>query len=250
MTPVQAKLYDIMREDMVLAIKSNGEAASEQIRSENVMSLSDYLMKEGYKVDREMLKKGIVTAKIETVAMMRLHQITCGHINTQDGGVKTFDGGKIEYLSEHLEQWCDPFEDNKSIIFTAYRPSVELLTNLAAKLDIGVLALTGKTSGKAQEMVRQFQTDPGVRLFVINLAAGSTGITLTRANRVCYYASTYNWMHRRQSEDRAHRIGQTRSVMYTDLMIRNSIEQHVLNKLEGKADMQARTTTSFLELFA
>jgi SNF2 family DNA or RNA helicase len=246
MTDVQSKLYRLMKEDAVLAVTE--QRPNEALKAENVETLHDFLQSEAYQKDRSLLKRGVVSAKIETVVMMRLHQITCGHVGLADGSIRTFDNGKINYLEEVLPQWCDPFEDNKTIIFTAYRPNVPMLLKCSEGLNVGALTLTGSNSGKARELVQQFQTDPGVRLFIINLAAGSSGITLTRANRVCYYASTYNWEHRRQSEDRAHRIGQTRSVMYSDLMIRNSIEQYIIKKLGYKEGLAraTRTTNEFV----
>ena len=253
MTPEQDKLYNLVKEDAVATINGSGK---HPLLPSDILSLNDWLKRSeeakkhgiDYSLIMSELQKGLISAKMQTVVLVRLHQIACGHVTTADGGQRLFGGGKIEFLREQLPMWADTVEDNKLIVFTAFRPDVVQLTELSESLNLGAVTLTGDNSSEAQKAVNSFQKDSKVRIFICNLAAGSSGITLTYANRVCWYSSTYNWEHRRQSTDRPHRIGQKRPVLYTDLMIRNSMEQYVLRNLEEKTNLAKMTTSKFTSL--
>jgi len=66
---------------------------------------------------------------------------------------------------------------------------------------------------------------------------GGYGITLTAANTVVYYSNSYDLEIRLQSEDRAHRIGQTNKVTYIDLVAPNTIDEKILQALRSKVDI-------------
>ena len=259
MTPEQEKLYNLVRDEAVATLKG-AEFDRRDLALADIMPLAQWMeeaaeardlaIKAGKKPRDLMaeLQQGLVSATMQTVVLIRLHQIACGHVTLADGKTRMFGGGKIDYITEELSKWTDEFLDNKVIIFTAFRADVKQLVEVCEKQNIGFVTLTGDNSSEAQEAVNSFQKDPKVRVFICNLAAGSSGITLTAANRVCWYSSTYNWEHRRQSMDRPHRIGQTRPVLYTDLMIRNSMEQYVLRNLEEKKTLARMTTSKFMSI--
>ena len=83
------------------------------------------------------------------------------------------------------------------------------------------------------------QEDPACRFFVGNPSVGGFGITLTAATTVVYYSNSYNLEHRLQSEDRAHRIGQTRSVNYVDLICPKTVDEKIVKALRDKKKLSA-----------
>ena len=85
--------------------------------------------------------------------------------------------------------------------------------------------------------VENFQNNDGCRFLVGNPSVGGFGLTLTAARNVIYFSNSYNLEHRDQSEDRAHRIGQTFKVSYIDLVAPNTIDELILNSLDGKRDL-------------
>ena len=91
------------------------------------------------------------------------------------------------------------------------------------------------------EGVKKFQTDPNVRFFVGNPSTGGYGLTLTQAKTVIYYSNSYNLEVRQQSEDRAHRIGQTDNVLYIDIIARGTIDEMIISSLENKVKISAKT---------
>ena len=89
-----------------------------------------------------------------------------------------------------------------------------------------------------QDIVNRFQDveDP-LRFFVGQPRTGGYGITLTAATTVIYFSNSYDLEIRLQSEDRAHRIGQTNKVTYIDLVSPNTIDEKILQALRSKIDI-------------
>ena len=87
------------------------------------------------------------------------------------------------------------------------------------------------------EAIERFQKDPDTRFFVGNPQTGSMGITLTAASAVVYYSNSYNLEHRLQSEDRAHRIGQDKNVLYVDLRCKGTVDEKIIKALKSKKNI-------------
>jgi SNF2 family DNA or RNA helicase len=75
------------------------------------------------------------------------------------------------------------------------------------------------------------------RFLVGNAATGGVGLNMTRAETVVYFSNSFSFTDRDQSEDRAHRIGQTKSVTYIDLVCEGSVDEVVLDALRSKKDV-------------
>lgn len=97
----------------------------------------------------------------------------------------------------------------------------------------------GKTESETrQESIEKFQ-DPRspVRFFIGNPQTGGYGITLTAASTVIYYSNGYDLEKRLQSEDRAHRIGQKKSVTYIDLIAEKTVDEKIVKALRKKINI-------------
>ena len=88
-----------------------------------------------------------------------------------------------------------------------------------------------------QDNIRKFQSDPKCRFIVGTPSTGGYGITLTTANTVIYYSNGYDLEKRLQSEDRAHRIGQTKSVTYVDLICEDTVDEKITKALRKKINI-------------
>ncbi len=100
------------------------------------------------------------------------------------------------------------------------------------KRSIDYALLTGQTSQRDQQVKRFQQGD--VALFLISLKAGGSGLNLTRADTVIHYDPWWNPAVENQATDRAHRIGQHRSVMVYKLIAANTIEQKIVETQQHK----------------
>ena len=85
--------------------------------------------------------------------------------------------------------------------------------------------------------IEAFQRGKDTRFFVGNPQTGGMGITLTASSTVVYYSNSYNLEHRIQSEDRAHRIGQTNKVTYIDLICPKTVDEKIVKALRSKKQL-------------
>ena len=124
-------------------------------------------------------------------------------------------------------------QGEKVIIFSCFDDPIR---RLAKELGSIAVVVTGKTPGSMrQTLVDRFQNDADVRVFIANIIAGGTGLTLTAATQVVFndldWVPTNHW----QAEDRAYRIGQTRTVNVTYFVARDTIDDFVQAVLETKS---------------
>ena len=104
------------------------------------------------------------------------------------------------------------------------------------------MSIYGETSQSDRMLaVDRFQNDSKCRFFVGNPTTGGYGLTLTAAKYVVYYSNNYNLEVRKQSEDRAHRIGQTKNVVYIDIMAKDTIDEKIVKALKRKNQLSAKT---------
>ena len=168
--------------------------------------------------------------------LMRLHQVTCGHFKADDQTVKPVKNNRITALLELLEE-----TDGKVIIWANYREDIKNIVR-SLKKAYGEASTVeyhgGVDSTLRQDNIALFQQKNGpTRYFVGNPSTGGYGITLTAANTVIYYSNSYDLEKRLQSEDRAHRIGQTGSVTYIDLVAEKTIDDRIIKSLRNKIDI-------------
>ena len=92
-----------------------------------------------------------------------------------------------------------------------------------------------------KKAVERIQTDDKCRFLVGNPTTGGFGLTLTACNTVIYYSNNYNLEVRKQSEDRAHRMGQKGTVVYIDIVAKNTLDEAIMKSLTSKGKLAAKT---------
>lgn len=179
---------------------------------------------------------GLVSTVNALTQIMRLHQIVCGHVKMDDGTVKELPNNRIKELLNVVEE-----TDGKIIIWATYRHDIEAIKIALAK-DYGMNAIGtyyGDTDGDERKRVlEEFQNpDSEMRFFVGNPSTGGYGLTLTAASTMVYYSNSFDLEKRLQSEDRAHRIGQTKNVTYIDLISPGTVDEKIVKALREKIDI-------------
>ena len=117
-----------------------------------------------------------------------------------------------------------------------------MLKIIREHLDAGKIPhayLDGRTRDREKE-VREFQTRPDLNVFLISLRAGGTGINLTAADYVILYDPWWNPAVETQAVDRAHRIGQNKTVFVYKMISKGTIEEKVLELQEKKKKIASR----------
>lgn len=141
---------------------------------------------------------------------------------------------KLEALKDIL---ADCLEDtaNKIIIWSCFASPYQDIAGIVADFGALFVFLTGQQSAtEKQESVDAFNNDPAVRVIIANQGAGGEGVNLQAANVLIYFAKSYNLAHDLQSQARADRAGQTRSITRYDLVYRDSVDEIVDRALAEK----------------
>ncbi|MEO1020278.1 MAG: C-terminal helicase domain-containing protein, partial [Pseudomonadota bacterium] len=133
-------------------------------------------------------------------------------------------GAKLEFLTEMLPSMV---EVGRSIIlFSQFVEMLDLIQKALDELGLSYVVLTGKTRDR-ETPVLKFQNGQ-VPIFLISLKAGGTGLTLTRADTVIHFDPWWNPSVEAQATDRAHRIGQDKTVFVYKLITTGTVEEKIL----------------------
>jgi len=177
-----------------------------------------------------------VSATVVITQLLRLHQISCGFATSDEGVVTPIANNRLKEMMSILEEI-----DGKMIIWATYRHDIELLTEEISKVygPETVVTYYGDTSVEDRRTaVTDFQNpESPVRFFIGNPTTGGYGLTLTEAKTVIYYSNSYDLEKRLQSEDRAHRIGQTNNVTYIDLIAEGTVDEKIVKALLNKQNI-------------
>ena len=182
------------------------------------------------------LKGKMATAPHVLTQLMRLHQITCGHLKNDDDTITEIKNNRINSLLELLEE-----TEGKVIIWANYVYDIKQIVSAISKKygEDSIVQYYGAVPAETrQKNIVKFQ-DPEspVKFFVGNPQTGGYGITLTAANNVVYYSNGYDLEKRLQSEDRAHRIGQKKAVTYIDLITPKTVDEKIRKALRKKINI-------------
>ena len=194
------------------------------------------------KLYQQMKKEALAVLngkKVTTVnaltQLMRLHQITCGHFTADDGTIQRIPNNRISELMDILEEI-----EGKAIIWAHYQWDIKDIIKEITKIHgpgsiVDYYGLTPQD--ERQDNIKKFQSDPKCRFIVGTPSTGGYGITLTAANTVIYYSNGYDLEKRLQSEDRAHRIGQKKSVTYVDINAEDTVDEKIVKSLRKKINI-------------
>jgi SNF2 family DNA or RNA helicase len=172
--------------------------------------------------------------------ILRLHQVCNGFVKMDNQEITVFENcPKLKELLNIIEEG-----EGKFIIWASYVHNIESIIDKLKK-NYGadsVVSIYGEIAPEQrQEAVTRFQEDDKCRFFVGNPSTGGYGLTLTKASYVIYFNNSYNLEVRQQSEDRAHRIGQTKNVLYIDLVAEKTIDELIIAALKNKIKISAQT---------
>ena len=183
-----------------------------------------------------ILKDKSMTAVNVLTQLIRLHQITCGHMKTDDDEVIELKNNRLTELMQILGETT-----GKVIIWANYIYDIHAIEK-AVKEEFGrnsYCTYYGATKAEdRQKCIYDFQNSKNdCRFFIGNTQTGGYGITLTAASTVIYYSNNYDLEKRIQSEDRAHRIGQKNKVLYIDLVAKGTVDEKIIQSLRNKVNI-------------
>ncbi len=142
---------------------------------------------------------------------------------------------KLNFLIQSLEQIV--MEGYQTIVFSQFTSYLDIIETYLSDKKFKFCRLDGtQSTKKRQTSIESFQ-NKGVPIFLISLKAGGVGLNLTAASYIFIMDPWWNPAVEQQAIDRAHRIGQSNSLTVYKLVIRNSIEQKVLELQDYKKEL-------------
>lgn len=129
-------------------------------------------------------------------------------------------------------------ENRKVLIFSQFTSVLQKLGSELSEKNIGYLYLDGSTkANKRVEMVKEFNESEDLKIFLISLKAGGTGLNLTSSDLVLHFDPWWNPAIEDQATDRAHRIGQQNIVEVIKLIAKDSVEENIIRLQEDKREL-------------
>ncbi len=152
-------------------------------------------------------------------------------------------------IDELMEQVLERTGGHKMLIFSQFVSMLQLIKARLEKEGIPFEYLDGKTKNR-QERVENFQNDPTIRVFLISLKAGGTGLNLTAADYVYLVDPWWNPAVEAQAIDRCYRIGQDKKVMAYKMICKDTIEEKIVTLQASKKQLSediVQTDESFVK---
>ena len=205
-----------------------------------------YLAQTRKEVAEELSDSNFEKSKFKILMLLtRLRQICC-HPSLF---IENYNGGSGK-LKQCIDLIIDAIESgHKILLFSSYTSMFEIIEKELNKLNIKYFKLVGETPvSKRIEMVEEFNNNESVKVFLISLKAGGTGLNLTSADVVIHYDPWWNVSSENQATDRAYRIGQKNSVQVYKLITCNSIEEKI-NKMQERKEKLSKDVLSTEETF-
>ena len=185
----------------------------------------------------EIGTKKIVSSNILT-RFLHFQQITAGFLSSSSDEAESqiFKFEKNPKL-DLLEELLSEEEGRKFIIYTRFLYENKMIKNRLEAKGYKVESLTGKVKSKKRAAIRRTFQEGELDGLVVQIQVGGLGISFTRADIVIYYSNSFSYIERTQSESRVHRAGRKGTVLYIDLVARNTIDISVLKILKKKREI-------------
>ncbi|MDH3345676.1 MAG: SNF2 family helicase [Kiritimatiellaceae bacterium] len=211
---IQRVAYSTLSKDQHMVYKQLLESAKRKI--------NDMVEEQGFNKSRMQILK----------TLLRLRQ-TCCHLellklpNLQS----EFPSAKMELFFELVEEALDA--RHRILVFSQFTSMLSIIRRELDERGMKYCYLDGATKDR-QAMVREFNTDRSIPIFLISLKAGGSGLNLTGADMVIHFDPWWNPAVEDQATDRAHRIGQKNTVYSVKLITKNTVEEKVLAMQQRK----------------
>ncbi|MBD5445802.1 MAG: DEAD/DEAH box helicase family protein [Mycoplasma sp.] len=193
------------------------------------------LIKSKKEIKFKITSEGIQKTRIFIFAVLtKLRQICCSpkliYKNVATNGAKF--NIFMNLLHDLLEN------DEKVLVFSQFTSMIDLISAELDKNHIKHFILTGDTNKKKRfDIVNEYNLRKDVKVFLVSLKAGGTGLNLTSASSVIHYDPWWNVSLENQASDRTHRIGQLKNVSVYKFICKDSIEEKIISLQNLKTEM-------------
>ncbi len=218
-----------------------------EMQEEQLEIYKSYLAEAKKEVKQELKENGFEKSQIKILALlMRLRQICCHpslFISNYEG-----ESSKLNQCIELVKEAV--LSGHKILLFSGYSSMLEIIEKELKNENISYFKLTGQTNVRDRiNLVDEFNSNEQIKVFLISLKAGGTGLNLIGADMVIHYDPWWNLSAENQATDRTYRIGQKKNVQVYKLITKDSIEEKIYELQEKKAQLaktMLSTETTFI----
>lgn len=190
-----------------------------------------------------------VTAATILTRLLRLQQVAGGFVGTDDGGLLQVSTAKLDALSDILHDHVME-GGHKVVVFCRFRPELDAVEAVLDGLKLGHVRVDGSVPMSARgDLVKAFQTEEGTKVFLAQIDAAGTGLTLTAADTCIYYSCTYSYGSYVQSLARIHRIGQRNKCAYIHLVAKGTVDEAIMDALGKKEEIATSVVDGWRKYF-
>lgn len=194
------------------------------------MKLYQELEKESY----TQLEDGEVSAVNVLTKLLRLSQLTGGHLTDDDGDSNAVSTAKLAALEDIVDSVLS--EDKKLVVMARFVPELDDIQEMLEKKGIGYATVRGGIKDRSEE-IRRFQEEDDCKVFIGQIQAAGLGITLTAASTMVFYSLDYSMSNFEQAKARIHRVSQKNDCLYIYLTAKGTVDKKVLKSLRKKVDL-------------
>lgn len=180
------------------------------------------------------LKSSEVSAPNVLTKILRLSQLTGGHLTDDEHKMEAVSHAKLDALSDILDSAME--ENQKVVVMARFVAEMDDIQDLLSKKGIGYVAVRGGVKDRNEE-VRRFQEDSECRVFIGQIAAAGVGLTLTAAHIMVFYSLSYSSSDWDQAKARIHRVGQKQDCLYIYLIAKGTVDTKILRSLRNKVSL-------------
>lgn len=173
-----------------------------------------------------------IVVKNTMTRMLRLQQIACGFVSCEAEQPSI----RVSEDLPRMDMVCGEILEGlttQAIIWHRFKADID---EMCLRLGKNCVRYDGQVDDDERAYNKKRFQSGDVQFFVASKAA-STGLTLVGAKTAVYYSNSFSYIDRVQSEDRIHRIGQTVSVNYIDIVANGTIDEYIVKALRKKQDV-------------
>ena len=207
---------------------------TEEVRTVELEEKAKRLYKELEKESYTELSGSEVSAVNVLTKLLRLSQLTGGHLTDDEGDSNPVSTAKLNALSDLIDSAMA--EEKKLVVMARFVPELNDIQKLLEEKGVGYASVRGGVKNREEE-IRRFQEDNDCRVFVGQIAAAGLGITLTSASTLVFYSLDYSMSNFEQAKARIHRVSQTENCHYIYLVAKDTVDVKVLKALRHKVDL-------------
>lgn len=203
LTPEQKRLYEQMRKDAVATLRDGK----------------------------------LVVATVAMHIILRLQQLLSGIARLEDGTEESIPSRRADEVLAAIAE-----APGKVLVWSRFVPEVEGISTALAKeygADSVVKYYGHTTADERGDALQRFRHDDACRFFVATAATGGLGLTLVEADTMVFASNSFSMAERVQAEDRAHRVGQTKTVTIIDIVAPGTVDERILAALRAKKELSA-----------